>query len=113
MGNILVVDDASLIRMVTSEAGKEAGHSVDVAENGIDGLKKAIEHQYDMIFSDINMPIMNGFEMVEKIKELEKYQSSLEKKLEILERDEKSYKILFKKIPRYYELSEEIYLQLT
>jgi hypothetical protein len=78
-------------------------------------LKKAFKDTSMFILEETMLEKSNYYigRLLYKIKELEKYQSSLEKKLEILERDEKSYKILFKKIPRYYELSEEIYLQLT
>ena len=73
MGNILIVDDSSLIRSVASEATVEAGHTPIVAENGEEGLVKLQENYIDLIFSDVNMPVMGGLEMVEKIKAQEEY----------------------------------------
>jgi len=73
MGKILIVDDSGLIRSVASDAAKEAGHEVVVAENGQDGLDMLDKHKFDLIFSDVNMPIMGGLEMVEKIKQHDEY----------------------------------------
>lgn len=73
MGKILIVDDSSLIRSVASSAAVEAGHEAIVAENGQEGLDKLSDDKFDLIFSDVNMPIMGGLEMVEKIKENDAY----------------------------------------
>jgi len=73
MGRILIVDDSGLIRSVASDAVKEAGHEVAVAENGQEGLDKIKSEKFDLVFSDVNMPIMDGLEMVEKIKADENY----------------------------------------
>lgn len=47
---------------------------VDTAVNGQDGLVKYKHNDYDIVVSDINMPVMNGVEMVKKIKDIEKDQ---------------------------------------
>ncbi|WP_457749561.1 response regulator [Sulfurimonas sp.] len=73
MGKILIVDDSSLIRSVASAAAVEAGHEPIVAENGQEGLDKLAQDKFDLIFSDVNMPIMGGLEMVEKIKQNDAY----------------------------------------
>ena len=70
MGRILIVDDSNLIRSVAAEATKEAGHEPVLATNGKEGLEvlKGGE-KIDLIFSDVNMPVMGGLEMVENIKQ--------------------------------------------
>ncbi|MCX6073312.1 MAG: response regulator [Campylobacterales bacterium] len=68
VANILIVDDSSLIRSVATSAAKEAGHNPIIATNGKEGLDMIALHQIDIIFSDVNMPIMGGLEMVENIK---------------------------------------------
>ena len=73
MGNILIVDDSSLIRSVASKATEEAGHSPIVATNGQEGLEMMEQHDINMIFSDVNMPIMGGLDMIENIKSNSKY----------------------------------------
>ena len=71
---ILLVDDASLIRSVSSKAAIEAGYNVVLAEDGSDGLEKIRQHKIDMVFSDVNMPNMGGLEMVAEIKKDPAYQ---------------------------------------
>ncbi|MDQ7067018.1 MAG: response regulator [Sulfurimonas sp.] len=73
MGRILIVDDSSLIRSVASSAAVEAGHEAILAENGQEGLDVLRTQKIDLIFSDVNMPVMGGLEMVENIKENESY----------------------------------------
>ena len=70
MATILVVDDASLIRMVAQRAVLEAGHEVILAENGAKGVEAFKNNAVDFIFSDINMPVMGGFDMIREIKKL-------------------------------------------
>jgi two-component system chemotaxis response regulator CheY len=66
---IIVVDDSSVIRSQLSLALKAAGYQVVEAANGIEGLQR-IEENADagMVLSDINMPQMNGIEMLTQIK---------------------------------------------
>jgi two-component system chemotaxis response regulator CheY len=71
---ILVVDDASMIRNLATKTAQEAGYEVVLAEDGHDGLEKLKENNIDLIFSDINMPQMGGLEMVEKIRNIKKYE---------------------------------------
>ncbi|MBU1658042.1 response regulator [bacterium] len=73
MAKVLVADDAGLIRMVAKKAIEEAGHEVIVVENGAEGLEALKFHQFDLIFSDVNMPVMGGLEMVEAIKKIMAY----------------------------------------
>lgn len=74
MAKILIVDDASLIRSVAQKASEEAGHEVVTATNGQEGLELAQSIDgIDLIFSDVNMPIMGGLDMVENIKQMDKY----------------------------------------
>jgi len=49
----------------------KAGYRVDVAENGLLAVKAAKDFHYDLILMDIEMPLMNGFEATEKIREHE------------------------------------------
>ncbi|MCX6051901.1 MAG: response regulator [Campylobacterales bacterium] len=73
MAKILVADDAGLIRMVAKKAIEVVGHEAVVVENGAEGLEALKHHQFDLIFSDVNMPIMGGLEMVENIKQVRAY----------------------------------------
>ncbi|MDF1884062.1 response regulator [Sulfurimonas sp. SAG-AH-194-C21] len=70
---ILIVDDASLIRNITQRAVEEAGFEAVVASNGQEGLQALEKNEIDFIFSDINMPIMSGMEMIEELRNIPQY----------------------------------------
>jgi len=68
MANVLIVDDSSLIRSVASSATVEAGHTPIVATNGQEGLDALDANDINIIFSDVNMPVMGGLEMIKNVK---------------------------------------------
>ena len=68
MAKLLIIDDERGIRNTLREILADEGHEVDVAENGKQGLEMAHAKAYDLIFSDIKMPEMDGMEVLEKIK---------------------------------------------
>jgi len=71
--NILIVDDSQTMRAVLTKticmAGLEIG-SVFEAENGREALAILEGEWVDLVFADINMPVMNGVEMVQEMKKL-------------------------------------------
>lgn len=67
---LLVEDDANLCYIVQSGLQDLiGGYEVATASNGKEGLKAWEEHHPDIIISDIDMPVMDGFEMVKRIRE--------------------------------------------
>ena len=65
---ILVVDDSSTIRRQVRSTLENAGYSVLEAENGRDGVNKMESSIHlSMVIADINMPIMNGIEMLRNV----------------------------------------------
>jgi len=62
--HILVVDDESLICLMVSKALNQLGASVDVAENGLQAQKKILAGNFDLVITDINMPEMNGVDLL-------------------------------------------------
>src|SRR5574344_2764382 len=65
---ILIVDDEDYIRDLLEFDIAQSGYLTDVAKNGEDGLKKALEGSYDLIILDVMMPKMNGFEVCKNIR---------------------------------------------
>ena len=61
MTRILVVDDATTVRMYYRDVLEEAGFAVEEAVNGFEGLEKAIAESFDLILVDVNMPKMDGY----------------------------------------------------
>jgi len=71
----LVVDDGQLNRTFIKTFLVTKGYEVDTAEDGLEGLNSAKENSYDLIFSDIEMPNMNGLEFLKNIKQEIKYKN--------------------------------------
>ncbi|MCW5886025.1 MAG: hybrid sensor histidine kinase/response regulator [Candidatus Kapabacteria bacterium] len=66
--HILVVDDSLTVREVERKLLENRGYYVTVAIDGIDGWNTLHRDKFDLIISDIDMPRMNGIEMVRRIK---------------------------------------------
>jgi len=66
---ILVVDDDDNLRLVLIDKLGLSGFETNGASNGKEGLEKALEWHPDVILLDVLMPIMNGQEMLKKLRE--------------------------------------------
>ena len=66
--NILVVDDEEVIRNICLRSLEKKGYNVGLAENGINALDRIREGIYEIVFTDIKMPMMDGMELLETIK---------------------------------------------
>jgi CheY-like chemotaxis protein len=69
MKKILIVEDEASFRMSLAAQLKLKGWGVIEAEDGLMGLEKAAQFKPDVILSDVQMDNMNGFIMVEQLKE--------------------------------------------
>jgi signal transduction histidine kinase/CheY-like chemotaxis protein/HPt (histidine-containing phosphotransfer) domain-containing protein len=74
-GHILVADDYLTNQQVAFKHLTAAGFTVDLAENGQQAMEAFGRTCYDLIFMDIQMPILNGFDATAKIREIEAAQS--------------------------------------
>ena len=68
MAKLLIIDDERGIRNTLREILADEGFEVDVAENGKQGLEMAQAKAYDLIFTDIKMPEMDGIELLTALK---------------------------------------------
>ena len=68
MAKLLIIDDERGIRNTLREILADEGHEVEVAENGKQGLEMARATAFDLIFSDIKMPEMDGIELLTALK---------------------------------------------
>jgi len=69
----LIVDDSASMRQLVSFAIKDAGYDVLVAENGNDALGKLGGAKVDMVITDLNMPGMDGIELIKQIRGMPDY----------------------------------------
>lgn len=72
MKKILYVDDAHSLRQLV-EMVLSKHYLISVAENGAIGFETAINDNFDLIISDINMPVMTGLELLQKLRATEVY----------------------------------------
>lgn len=73
MANILTVDDSGSMRAMVAHALSEAGHTVEEAENGQEGLDKAKSAAFDLVISDVNMPVMDGLTFIKHLRQEANY----------------------------------------
>ena len=70
--NVLIVDDSSVLRAMIIKTLRMAGlpiGQVHQAANGREGLDALEDNWVDLVFADLNMPVMNGEEMIKRIRE--------------------------------------------
>lgn len=70
MSSILIIEDERSIRNTLKDILDNEGYETDLAENGEIGIKKIKQNDYNLIFTDIKMPKVDGIEVLEKSKEL-------------------------------------------
>lgn len=78
MAKILVIDDERAIRNTLKDILEFEGYTVEVAENGRIGLESALSSTFDLIFTDIKMPEMDGLEFLQTYRNKMQEQNSEE-----------------------------------
>ncbi|MFN2161341.1 MAG: PleD family two-component system response regulator, partial [Candidatus Promineifilaceae bacterium] len=68
-GHILVADDNRVNRMKLSRNLEQQGHTVETAENGQEALEMMRDKPFDVLLLDILMPVMDGYQVLEKMKD--------------------------------------------
>lgn len=66
-GTLLVVDDNKVNRLLLGRGLEQQGHTVDFAENGRQAIEKLKERRFDMVLLDIQMPELDGYQVLEMI----------------------------------------------
>jgi two-component system chemotaxis response regulator CheY len=73
MRRILTVDDSASIRQMVSFTLTKAGYEVAEAVDGRDGLEKTGRQKFDLVVTDLNMPRMDGIEMIAAVRKVAGY----------------------------------------
>ncbi len=71
MYSILIVDDNDAVRFMLSDFLSQEGYQIFVAQNGFEALQWVKDQSIDLVLLDIDMPGLNGLQVLEKIKELD------------------------------------------
>lgn len=66
--NVLIVDDGMTTRLYYRNVLEAAGFAVDEAVNGLEGLERALLGSFDLLIVDVNMPKMDGYEMITQVR---------------------------------------------
>ena len=72
MSKILIIDDEKVIRATLREILEYEKYTVSEAQDGVEGLAKLQEEDFDLVLCDVKMPKMDGIEVLEKAKELDR-----------------------------------------
>ncbi|HHE54979.1 MAG TPA: response regulator [Caldithrix abyssi] len=73
---ILFVEDSPTMRRIIANSLRQLGvKDFEEAENGLDALEKLHESEFDLLMTDWNMPEMNGAELVEQVRKLERFKN--------------------------------------
>ena len=70
MATILAVDDSASMRQMVTLTLKDAGYDVVEASNGQEALQAAKIGKFDLVLSDVNMPVMDGITLIKELRAL-------------------------------------------
>lgn len=68
---VLVVDDATIVRLYYRQALERHGFTVEEAFNGLEALEKVLTDGFDLILCDVNMPKMDGYSFIRRLRATE------------------------------------------
>lgn len=74
--HVLVVDDSLNTREIEKDVLEAHGYLVTLAEDGLDGLRKAQSGEFDAVLTDVEMPNMDGFTLTERLRQEDKYRDT-------------------------------------
>jgi two-component system chemotaxis response regulator CheY len=75
MARILTVDDSPVMRQMVKATLAESGHVVTQAANGEEALRIAATQVFDMVITDVNMPVMDGLTLTRNLRQLPAYRT--------------------------------------
>ena len=73
MKKVLAVDDSSSVRQMVCFTLRKAGYETAEAVDGRDGLAKSSAQKFDLVITDLNMPNIDGIQMISAIRKLPGY----------------------------------------
>jgi CheY-like chemotaxis protein len=71
MAKVLLIDDDEGVRASVAKILASGGHDTVVAVNGLDGIDALIRTRFDLVITDILMPVQEGIETIQRVRELD------------------------------------------
>lgn len=99
--HILVADDASVAQLVLGRVLKRAGFIVTFAKDGSEAWQLALNHQFDAVVTDQQMPVMCGTELCNHLRQLETY-----RRTPIVMVTSKAYELDLESLRKNFNVSE-------
>ena len=75
MARILTVDDSPVMRQMVKATLIDAGHEVVQGANGEEALRIAANQVFDMVITNVNMPVMDGLTLIRNLRQLPAYRT--------------------------------------
>ena len=72
---VLLIEDQQTNHVIVSQMLSGYGMLVDLASSGIEGIRKLTDHDYDIVVTDIQLPLMDGIELTQNIRSIGKWAS--------------------------------------
>jgi two-component system chemotaxis response regulator CheY len=73
MAQILAVDDSASMRQMVAQTLAGAGHEVTSAQDGQEALDYARQQRFDLVLTDVNMPVMDGIALTRELRALPEF----------------------------------------
>ncbi len=73
MASILVVDDSVSLRHMLKEILAQEGHRVSEASDGENALQIVQDDKFDLVLTDVNMPVIDGIELCRELRQMENF----------------------------------------
>ena len=76
MAKIITVDDSVSVRKLVAATLQSAGHLVAEACDGQEGLEVTSKEAFDLVISDLNMPVMDGLTFIKQLRQVASYRTT-------------------------------------
>jgi CheY-like chemotaxis protein len=101
MRTALIIDDSQTITLYHSTILKSFGFESKNARNGLEGLELCLMERFDLILADINMPIMDGYEFVKRVRKYDNFKETPIVFISTIDSDESKSKALLSGVNLY------------
>ena len=70
---ILLIDDSEMVLQILGAIIEDMDYELETATDGMEGLEELTKNGYDCLITDLNMPIMDGYTLIKKVRGMDQY----------------------------------------